>query len=407
MTFLRAAKSLICGTFSLFNSSQVHAVTARKLQGACTLSLSIACRFVLLLFILSPCCGCRNEQEPNSPGTPLPRTTDEAAWSDRQTYVPETSWIVSEWFPSQDEQVALRVSIQSDPKDADSYDLTIELRNLSAEPLIVIKPGLQWYWSATEEVTLIGPGGESKYVGPVPSEPPLTEASLVTLAPMEQTGGSFHLHFSNYESADEDGVYTVRYRYAPGPPYQVEDLRKQNLSFWYGEIESGNLAFYRGDEPPPTEFDRNVTISFPVEEYRFSLSEAAAGVPLKYEIDVAKDFTGTAFPLDTGGAMGTHESGLAPFYRIYGNGQSYSLSDIGHGAEPDYSSHPISREHYPFEFTWDGKNWTGPSDTDQPKGPPFPPGEYMLEVRVAGFVDLPEGRRAYDLRNQVPVILVE
>lgn len=398
---------LIPGTLTVCSSSHSQAVIHRTVQGARILNPAVACKTVLLFCVLSSFCGCRNERETNSPGSKPENSTNENGWAGDQEYALESTWIVSEWFPSKDEKVALRVSIQSDPKDADSYHLTIELQNRTSEPLSVIKPGLQWYWSATEEVTLIGPDGECNYAGPVPSEEGLGEYSLATLAPNDVTAGSFHLHFSNYESAKQDGVYKVRYRYVPGPPYQVEALRRQNLSFWYEEIQAGDLAFYRGDNPPLTEFDRNVTISFPVEEYRFSLAEVAAGVPLKYQIEVAKDFTGTAASLDTGGAMGARESGLAPFYRLHGNGQSYSLQDIGLGAEPNYSSHPISQGRYEFEFTWDGTNWTGPSDTDQPKGLPFPPGGYVLQVRVAGFVDLPEGRRAYDLRNQVPVILVE
>jgi hypothetical protein len=31
-------------------------------------------------------------------------------------------------------------------------------------------------------------------------------------------------------------------------------------------------------------------------------------------------------------------------------------------------------------FTWDGRNWMGPSDTDNPEGSPFPPGDYAFEV---------------------------
>lgn len=369
--------------------------------------MPVACRILVLFLVVYSAIGCGNEREPARNGSSPNPATDETGWAGRQAYVPESPWIVSEWFPSKDEKVALRVSIRSDPKDADSYHLTIELQNRSSEPLTVVKPGLQWYWSATEEVTLIGPGGLCKYIGPEPDEEGLDQYSLATLEPLGQTSGSFHLHFSNYESAERDGVYKVRYRYAAGPADQVAALRKKNPDLWVEEIEAGNLTFYRGDDPPPTEFDQNVTILFPVKEYRYSLEEVAEGVSMQYEIEVAEDFTGSASPLDTGDVLGADQSGLAPFYRIHGGGHSYSLLDVGLAPDPDFSTHPIVKGNYEFEFTWDGTNWTGPSDTDAPKGPPFPPGEYVLEVRVAGFVDLPEGRRAYDLRNQVPVILVE
>jgi len=370
----------------------------------------IARKTVPLVLVLVSACGCGKNQvsaPPRTPEKPPGDATIQTEPDPSQTYVPELMWVMSERVTSQDKKVALQVSVHSNPGNPDLYHLTLGLQNRSSEPLTVIKPGLRRYWSATEEVTLVGPGGKCEFNGPVPSEPPLDESSLVTLAPFEQTGVDFDLRLSNYESADRDGVYKVRCRYAPGPADQVEALRKQNPSLWYEEMQAGDLAFYRGDDPTPTEFDRNVTIRFPVEEYRFTLAEAAAGVPLNYEIDVAKDFTGAVTPLDTGSGMRAGASGLAPFYRIYGNGQSYSLFDMGLGPPPDYASHPISEGRYPAEFTWDGRNWSGPSDTQLPMGPPFPPGEYTLEVRVAGCVDLPEGRRTYDLRNHVPVILVK
>ncbi len=31
-------------------------------------------------------------------------------------------------------------------------------------------------------------------------------------------------------------------------------------------------------------------------------------------------------------------------------------------------------------FAWDGHNWSGPSDTNSPKGPLFPAGDYVLSV---------------------------
>ena len=39
---------------------------------------------------------------------------------------------------------------------------------------------------------------------------------------------------------------------------------------------------------------------------------------------------------------------------------------------------------YPATFTWQGNNWSGPSDTGNPMGPPFPPGTYTLTVTARG-----------------------
>ena len=39
---------------------------------------------------------------------------------------------------------------------------------------------------------------------------------------------------------------------------------------------------------------------------------------------------------------------------------------------------------YPGSFMWTGENWSGPSDTNNPKGPPFPPGDYELRIVARG-----------------------
>jgi hypothetical protein len=45
---------------------------------------------------------------------------------------------------------------------------------------------------------------------------------------------------------------------------------------------------------------------------------------------------------------------------------------------------------YPGTFKWDGRNWYGPSDTNNPEGAPFPPGHYMLTVSAKGELALPD-----------------
>jgi len=60
-----------------------------------------------------------------------------------------------------------------------------------------------------------------------------------------------------------------------------------------------------------------------------------------------------------------------------------------------------------------GVNWTGPSDTGNPKGAPFPPGDYTLtvsttpgtlEVRDAGATDA--GNTAAAIDATFPIRLV-
>jgi hypothetical protein len=44
-----------------------------------------------------------------------------------------------------------------------------------------------------------------------------------------------------------------------------------------------------------------------------------------------------------------------------------------------------------YEFRWDGVNWSGPSDTTNPKGAFFPPGIYTLTVHASGTYAAADG----------------
>jgi hypothetical protein len=39
---------------------------------------------------------------------------------------------------------------------------------------------------------------------------------------------------------------------------------------------------------------------------------------------------------------------------------------------------------YPSTFTWDKHSWFGPSDTNNPEGPPFTVGDYTVTVSAIG-----------------------
>ena len=67
----------------------------------------------------------------------------------------------------------------------------------------------------------------------------------------------------------------------------------------------------------------------------------------------------------------------------------------------------VKKGTYTHSFTWDGRNWNGPSDTGQPKGPAFPPGTYTLTVTVHGKVILDAaGQKApYQIARTVKLIL--
>ena len=59
------------------------------------------------------------------------------------------------------------------------------------------------------------------------------------------------------------------------------------------------------------------------------------------------------------------------FEQLAGNGQSYCLCDTGLCGPASLPPVTLRAGNYAGAFSWDGKNWNGPSDTDNPKGAPF------------------------------------
>lgn len=127
-----------------------------------------------------------------------------------------------------------------------------------------------------------------------------------------------------------------------------------------------------------------VTLSFPDATCRFSLAQARAGVQLTYEVAVEQSI-GDISPRsqDTGGCGAPGDSGLIVFEQIAGGGQRYCLCDTGM-CEPKQPVTTLRAGHYTGSAAWDGRNWSGPSDTSNPKGSPFPAGDYEFSVSAVG-----------------------
>lgn len=335
------------------------------------------------------------------------------AASDVSTSDQASGPLLSPWTKSDDGKLQLRITVSTSRLKADAtIPLQVEIQNVSTEPLTILKPFADWYHDQSSGVELEGPEGKGKYIGPIPSYE-LGEDSFVALAPEESTGASYEVHPSNYEGADKPGEYRLVYRYSADDGHkQFAEDRKVGM-IWTGEMRSDALLFTRGDVPSvrgPSggEPEENIEIVFPKGGYRFSLAKAAGGVKLKYDIVVKKDLPGIVYlPQDAGQAMGPGPSGLAPFEEIHGNGQSYAERDIGLGPGPSPLAKTIKKGTYATTIDWDGRNWTGPSDTSMPKGKAFPAGSYQLTVTMIGNVDTPKGRRFYRIQRSAPVELTE
>jgi hypothetical protein len=129
-----------------------------------------------------------------------------------------------------------------------------------------------------------------------------------------------------------------------------------------------------------------VSIAFhPPVACAFTLAQAQAGIAIPYDLVVASDVANVApRAQDAGGCGQPGSSGLILFERLEGGGQSYCLCDTGLCAPTPPPPTTLHAGTYASSFSWDGKNWSGPSDTGNPQGAPFPPGDYTLTVSATG-----------------------
>jgi hypothetical protein len=148
-----------------------------------------------------------------------------------------------------------------------------------------------------------------------------------------------------------------------------------------------------------------VSIVFPPQRCTFSVAEAAAGITIAYEVVVTNGgFFISPEPLDFGHCGTPGPSGLIPLASLTGGGQRYCLCDVGECMPRDVTV-PIPDGSYPASFKWDGKNWSGPSDTSNPEGSPFPPGQYTLTVSANGAVDTPGPLVPFVITGTFPIEL--
>jgi hypothetical protein len=131
-----------------------------------------------------------------------------------------------------------------------------------------------------------------------------------------------------------------------------------------------------------------VSIEFNTSDCNYMLAEAAAGITVDYEVIVEADISSVfPQPQDGGGCGQPGPSGLILFEDLSGGGERYCLCDQGNCPGPSGDPVTVVQGVHPASFTWDGRNWGGPSDFDAPKGDPFPAGDYILTVSAVGMFD--------------------
>jgi len=126
-----------------------------------------------------------------------------------------------------------------------------------------------------------------------------------------------------------------------------------------------------------------VSLAFPSQTCTYTAAQVAAGISIAYQevIDHPIELYPT-FP-DAGACESPDDAGLLVGYKIAGGGQSYCRCDIGLCQGEPLSATAVAGTH-DRTFTWDGRNWNGPSDTNNPEGDPFPPGVYTITLTSTG-----------------------
>ncbi|MGF1578319.1 MAG: hypothetical protein ACFCD0_03025 [Gemmataceae bacterium] len=153
--------------------------------------------------------------------------------------------------------------------------------------------------------------------------------------------------------------------------------------------------------------DKVIDVKFSKKKYAFTLAEVAKGVKFKYQIVVRQDIPNVHPMSQRTANNNAGKSKLYAFEMISGNKQRYCIRDVGLGIPPQRVFRTIQKGKYKQSFTWDGRNWSGPSDFDNPKGKPFPPGTYKLTVSFVGQVKTDEGIQRYRVERSVAVILTQ
>jgi hypothetical protein len=113
-------------------------------------------------------------------------------------------------------------------------------------------------------------------------------------------------------------------------------------------------------------------------------AQAAAGASFGYRLVVDADVPGIVALNDLASCLQPDSSGLILAAEISGNGQSFCPTyDLGRC--PQNSATTTAKAgSFDYELVWDGRNWQGPSDTNQPEGASFPAGSYTLSVTATG-----------------------
>jgi hypothetical protein len=203
---------------------------------------------------------------------------------------------------------------------------------------------------------------------------------------------------------------------SPTPPSSPEAWTKPALSPYQPPAE---LA--KQDEEPvlPAEggawgvgerrgggLPKGISVRFEHASYTLTQAEAAAGVTFRYRVEVSEPIEGLIPRNQTSaGPSKVAPDELLALPMVEGQGRRYARVDGGRGPMVTYEARTVPVFSKERELRWEGKSWSGPSCTNEPLGPAFPPGVYRFKVRIKGSRVAGDGSRPYRVEWSVPVTI--
>ena len=126
-----------------------------------------------------------------------------------------------------------------------------------------------------------------------------------------------------------------------------------------------------------------VQLVFPDQRCSYTKAEVAAGIDIAYHEVITAAVANLGPTSDAGNCARPDDAGLIVSYRIAGAGQSYCLCDTGLCGPQTSATTTVVGTHA-RQIPWDGRNWYGPSDTNNQEGAAFPPGTYTITLTATG-----------------------
>lgn len=152
-------------------------------------------------------------------------------------------------------------------------------------------------------------------------------------------------------------------------------------------------------------------IVIPDQRCSFSQSEALAGVDIQYQV-ISAEAVDNVYPepLDQGGCGTPDDSGLIVFEELAsttGGPEQYCQCDVGLCAPGDPVAVALPAGTFVKTFHWEGRSFSGPSDTGDSPGEPFPPGLYILRLTAAGQQELNGSKQTYGVNAGMTLRITE